>query len=97
MRNLNVIDAKFETLLIRIAEDIALYKNYVDNRFLHVTTVAHDKLSSHDTTLAQIQGSIDVAGSNFDTAGNQFRAIEKRNESFERVDVVVTGSDGFSW
>ena len=41
--NLNVIDAKFETLLIPIAEDIPLYKIYVENRFLHVTTAAHDK------------------------------------------------------
>ena len=69
--NLNIIDAKFETLLIPIAEDIPLYKHYVENRFLHVTTAAHDQCASHDAHFAQLQGSIDVAGSSFDTAGNK--------------------------
>ena len=31
--NLNVMDAKIETLLLPIAEDIPLYKRYVEERF----------------------------------------------------------------
>ena len=91
--NLNVIDAKFENLLIPIAENIPLYENYVGNRFLHVTTVDHDKFVSHDANLAQIHGSIDVAGSNFDTTGNKFRAIEdamnRSNESMQLLHVQM--------
>ena len=75
--NLNVIDAKIETLLLPIAEDIPLYKKYVEDRFHHVTSIAHHNLESHDTTLAQLQSSIDVAGRNFDTAGDKFGAIEE--------------------
>ena len=86
IENLNVIDAKFETLLIPIAEDIPLYKNYVENRFLHVTTVAHGRLTA-------LQGSIDIAGSNFDTADNQFRAIEdamnRLHESMQLLQVQM--------
>ena len=61
LRNLNVVAAKLETLLIPIAEDIPLFNRYVENRFLHVTIIAHDKFVSHDANIAQIEGSIDVA------------------------------------
>ena len=40
--NLHIIDAKFETLLTSLAEDIPLYKEYVENRLLRVITIAHD-------------------------------------------------------
>ena len=73
--------------MIPLAEDIPLYKKYIEDRFLHVTSIAHDKLVNHDANLAQLQGSIDVAGRNFDAAGDKFRAIEnamhRLNESMQ--------------
>ena len=77
LENINILDAKIETLLLPIAEDIPLYKKYVEDRFLHVTSIAHHKFESHDATLAKHQSPIELAGSSFDTAGDKFRAMDE--------------------
>ena len=47
--SLNVMDAKIETLSLPIAKDIPLYKNYVEGRFLDVSSIAHhQKFESHE-------------------------------------------------
>ena len=49
-----IIDAKLETFLMPIAEDIPLYKNCVESRFKNVTSIANEKFSAHDAHFEQI-------------------------------------------
>lgn len=74
---LNVMDAKIETLLLPIAEDLPMYKKYVEHRFHRVETIAQDKFATHDASLVQLQSSMEIAGNNFNTAGDRFGLIEE--------------------
>ena len=75
--NLNVMDAKIETLLLPIAEDIPLYKKYAEECFHRVEATVHNKFVAHDATLVQLQSSMEIAGNNFSTAGDRFGLIEE--------------------
>ena len=87
--NFSIIDAKFDTLLIPLAEDIPLYKSYVESRFNNVTSIASDKFSTHDAHFERINSSFDVAGSNFTTADNRIRTIEDAmNRMYESIQLL---------
>ena len=58
--NFSIIDAKFDTLLIPLAEDIPLYKSYVEGRLNNVTSIASDKFSAHDAQFEQVNNSFAV-------------------------------------
>ena len=90
---LNVMDAKIETLLIPIAEDIPLYKKYVEARFHRFETIAEGKFQSHDETLVQHQNSMEVAGQHFQVAGDRFglmeAAMDRLTDSLQLLQVQV--------
>ena len=87
--NFQIVDAKLETLLMPIAEDIPLYKSYVESRFNNVTSVASDKFNTHDAHFERINSSFDVAGSNFTTADNRIRTIEDAmNRMYESIQLL---------